>query len=68
MASKEIKICDCCKTETEKSSDDGRDFAIVKLDFKDCHRIQTDYTQELCGLCAARLEKVIKDKLKELKK
>lgn len=68
MATKQIKICDCCKAEADEKSDDGRDYAIVKLDFKECYRIQMDYTRELCGLCSARLKIVVENKLKELRK
>jgi hypothetical protein len=67
MATKEIKICDCCKNEAEKSSEDAKDFGFVHLNFKSCYRLQLDYSQELCGLCAAKLKEVIENKLKQIR-
>jgi len=67
MATKEIKVCDCCKKEHDLKSDDGRNYGTVVLNFKKSYRLQTDYTQELCGSCAFKIESAITGKLKEIR-
>jgi hypothetical protein len=67
MATREIKVCDCCKKEHDLKSDYGRNYGVVSLNFEKSYHLQTDYTQELCGLCSSKIEEIIKNKLNELR-